>query len=258
MGKFLKRILYSILDQKTYLKCLHKSFLLLYDLGLLKNNPEYKYHYFVKHLVKEGDHVIDLGANLGYFSKIFSRLVGEKGQVICIEPVPPFFEILQWALGKRSNVTLYPYALGVEDKTATIMLPEGFFRTGLANIPTGETSGKQGIVFDIEMKKGSSLLKDLSRIDYIKCDIEGYEEYVMPELKEIFIRNKPVLQIETWGSHRPVVFKLMEELGYVQYSVYKNKVVKNFNDDIEPGDFLFIHSSREMDLIDKLKKENLA
>ena len=258
MAKFLKRILFSILDQKTYLKCLHRFFFILYDCGFLKNNPAYKYHYFIKHLVSEGGVVIDIGANLGYFSKIFSKLVGKSGQVICIEPVPPYYQILQWALEKRSNVILYPYALGLEDKAATIVLPEGFFRTGLANIQTAETGGKESTVFYIQMRKGSSILKDISKIDYIKCDIEGYEEFVLPELKEIFAIHKPLLQIETWGSHKQVVFKLMEELGYIQYSVYKNKIVRNFNDNIEPGDYLFVHSSKEMDLINKLKKDDLA
>jgi hypothetical protein len=50
----------------------------------------------------------------------------------------------------------------------------------------------------------------------------------------------------------------MQSLGYVQYGVYKNKLVKNMNDDIEAGDYLFIHESSETEIIIKLKTINRA
>ena len=82
------------------------------------------------------------------------------------------------------------------------------------------------------MRKGSSLLDNLQKIDYMKIDIEGYEEFVLPELAGILEKYKPILQIETWGTHKEVVFALMEKLSYTRYSVYKNKLVKEFDDSI--------------------------
>jgi FkbM family methyltransferase len=232
----------------------------LFDLGLLKKDSDYKYHYFIKNLIREGDCVIDIGANLGYFSKIFYRLVGKSGKVICIEPVPIFFRILEWAFKGKNNVVLFNYALGQENKTTQIVLPKntGYLRTGLANIPRDEMDKDNCVVFEIEMKKGSTLFMNLSKIDYIKIDIEGYEEFVLPELSEVIQKHKPILQVETWGTHKPVVFKLMEELDFIQYSVYQDKLVKNFDNSIEIGDYLFIHRSKEMDIINRLKKINRA
>ena len=260
MTKLLKKILYKVLGRATYLKVLHKAFFVLYNMGLLKKNYSYKYHYFVHNLVHDGDYVLDLGANLGYFSKIFSRLVGFNGKVISIEPVKPFYETLTWALRKKSNCVLYNYALGTENKKIEMVLPklDGQFRTGLAHVAAGNAEKSGNYVFETEMVRGSVLLNDLPRLDYIKCDIEGYEEIVLPELKAIIEKHKPILQVETWGSHKAVVFDLMEKLGYIQYRVYKNKIVKNLPEEIEPGDFLFIHKSSENKIISELKKNNLV
>lgn len=67
MIKFIKRIFYNFLNQATYLRFLHRVFPILYDAGFLKKSETYRYYYFVKRLINEGDYVVDIGANLGYF-----------------------------------------------------------------------------------------------------------------------------------------------------------------------------------------------
>src|ERR1043165_371689 len=260
MTRLFKKILYRMLGQDAYLKVLHMGFFILYDTGWLKRNYSYKYHYFARNLIHHGDCVVDIGANLGYFSKIFSRLVGSNGLVISIEPVKPFFETLEWALRKKKNCRIYNYALGLENKNIEMVLPKmnGHFRTGLAHVAEGNPDKAVNLSFQTEMVKGSSLLKDIPKINYIKCDIEGYEEIVLPELKEIIEKQKPILQIETWGTHKTVVFELMKRLGYEEYRVYKNKMVKNLPEDIEPGDYLFIHNSYETNILSDLGKNALA
>jgi FkbM family methyltransferase len=233
----------------------------MFDLQILRKDSTYKYHYFVKNLINEGDYVIDIGANLGYFSKIFYKLVGKSGKVICFEPMPPFFRILEWAFKTKDNLILYNYALGQENKSKKIYHPHinaGYFRTGLSNIPTQEIDVSNGRTYKIEMRKGSTLLDNLPKINYVKIDIEGYEEFVLPELAEILERHKPILQIETWGTHKQVVFMLMDKLCYTRYSVYKNKLIKEFDNSIEPGDYLFIHKSKEAGILNKLKEINCA
>jgi FkbM family methyltransferase len=251
MTNFLKKVLYRTLGQSAYLKVLHVLFFVSYDSGFLKKNYIYKYHYFVRHLINKGDYIVDIGSNLGYFSRIFARLTGAGGKVICIEPVPPFFRTLKWAI-KSKNCVLHNKALGLENKRTTMSLPEvdGVFRTGLAHISSEATNDR--FTFEVDMVKGSTLLSSLPRIDYIKCDIEGYEEFVLPELKEIIAAHRPIIQVETWGTQQAVVFKLMSDLGYVRYGVYKNKIIKDLPQGLESGDDIFIHSSAENNLMEKL------
>ena len=260
MKKFLKRSLYRTIGQENYLSCLHKGFYLAYGLGLLKNNPAYQFNYLIRHLVDKGDAVLDLGANLGYFAKAFSDLVGKEGEVICVEPVRPFFKVLKKTMGNRRNVVLYNYALGTENKMIKMVVPkmDGYLRTGLAHVPTSEepNSGDQ-YEFTVEMVRGSELLKSISRLDYIKCDIEGYEEVVLPEIRAIIEKHKPMIQVETWGTHRDIVFQLLEELGYVRYGLINNLMTKNIDLSTYGLDYIFVHIEKENAFIDRLRTRNL-
>ena len=49
-------------------------------------------------------------------------------------------------------------------------------------------------------------------------DIEGYEYIVLPEMKDILLKHKPLLQVETWGS-RVTVENFLAELGYDIYDL---------------------------------------
>ena len=109
--KLIKKILFKVLPERTYLKILHRSFYILYDLKLLRRNKSFKYHYLVKKIIRDGDVIIDIGANLGYFSKTFSRL-SPNGKVICVEPLPQYYSILNHFLKARKNVEIHHVALG--------------------------------------------------------------------------------------------------------------------------------------------------
>jgi len=49
----------------------------------------------VKQEIHDGDTVLDIGANIGYFSLIFSKIVGNNGRVYAFEPDPNNFKILK-------------------------------------------------------------------------------------------------------------------------------------------------------------------
>lgn len=117
----------------------------------------------------------------------------------------------------------------------------GYLRTGLASIADHDEAANENYLFDVQMKKASSLLSSLPEINYIKCDIEGYEEYVLPEIKEILAKHKPILQIETWGAHKKVVDDLMLELGYEKYNLQGGKLLKIGSHDNAYGDYIFIY-----------------
>ena len=245
MIKTTKRLLFQILGRSKYLKVLHLGYAFLFNLNLLKKSEVEKYHYFAKELINEGDYVIDIGANLGYFSRIFSKLVGKTGKLICIEPVKPFFEVLQWALKNKPNTILYNYALGNENKMVELVLPkyDGVFRTGLPHIPSDESEKLNSYIFETEMVQGSKLLGNLPRIDYIKCDIEGYEEIVLTELKDVLIKYQPTLQIETWDNQKNKILKLLTGIGYIPFTLNKNILEEDFEATKNGGDILFIHQN---------------
>ena len=69
--------------------------------------------------------------------------------------------------------------------------------------------------------------------------------------------NSKLLFPGSKGKAKNIIFDMMTELGYVQYSVYKTKLVKDFSNEIESGDYLFIHESKEKIMLERMKKLNL-
>ncbi len=254
---FAKKLLFKLLSQKTYLKTLHRGFYFLYSLGFLKNDQRFKYHYMVKDLIEPTDTIVDIGANLGYFSKTFSRLV-PQGKLVSIEPVKPFFETLNYFIGSKSNVKIYNCALGNEEGTITMVMPEsnGMIRTGLPHIASSEEEKQAHKTHDVELIKGSKLLGSLDKIDYIKCDIEGYEVVVFNEIKSVIEKQKPTVQIEIGPENEKEMISYFKELGYIQYGIANFKIVKeNSDSQLEQGDFLFVHQTKTETFESKMKSK---
>jgi FkbM family methyltransferase len=257
----IKKILFKMLGIKIYLRLLNRAFRFYYASGLLKKNESYKFFYFDRQIIGEGDYVIDIGANLGYFSGLFSDWVGKTGKVFCVEPVPIFFETLKWATEKKGNVVLHNYALGNEDgKQVKLATPGrfGYIRTGLPHVLSSEEAEQEHeFVFNAVMRRGSTLFADLKRMDFIKCDIEGYESVVLPEMKELIEKFKPVIQVETAGDKRPVVENFLKGIGYETYDVENGKLIFAENGRQPAGDLLMIHKQNSS-LIKKMDKKYLS
>ena len=77
-------------------------------------------------LVREGDVVFDVGANLGLYTLLFSHRTGRTGQVHAFEPAPPTFQALLCNLdreGRFRNVVANGVAVGAAAGTASLYLP---------------------------------------------------------------------------------------------------------------------------------------
>ena len=187
---------------------------------------EYVYH--LPQLVKQGDKGIDIGANLGYYTCPLADLVGENGRVYAVEPVPVIFSVLKRNVGKRRNVELLNYALGEEERTIEMandsVASAGYFGTGRNFVSEGELS-KDAVRFTAQMKRGSELFGGMEKIDFIKCDIEGYERVVLPELRPLIEKFHPTVLVETDGESRQQIIRMFTELGYSAYMLVGGKEV---------------------------------
>lgn len=77
---------------------------------------------FFKNNIKQGDIVLDLGANIGYFTCLFAQLVGKTGKVFAFEPEPNNFKLLKKnvEVNGYKNVTIEQKA--VTNKTSKIKM----------------------------------------------------------------------------------------------------------------------------------------
>jgi FkbM family methyltransferase len=134
-----------------------------------------------------GMHVIDLGANIGYFALMEARQVGPGGVVHAIEPVPDNYALLVQnvelnALG--GIVRTYPVGIGERSGTGRMCLSSFMSRHRLA---VGDT-GHDGPVIEVPMLSFGDFLDrhgiGAERIDFLRMDCEGYEAKLLPELLE--------------------------------------------------------------------------
>lgn len=217
MGKLLHRILYRALPLEWYLRVVSRMLFVYRALGLGRHSRAMEYNYHLSRLVKRGDTVVDIGANLGYYTCPLSDIVGPEGRVYAVEPVPVIFNVLKRNVSGRNNVTLLNYALGEEEHTIEMandsVAAGGYFGTGRNFVSDGDLSA-EAIRFTAQMRRGSELFSEVGKIDFIKCDIEGYERVVMPELRDLIERDHPTVLIETDGQTRHKMVEMFAEMGY--------------------------------------------
>lgn len=250
----LKSLLFNVLKIDGYLAVVQKSYLVAYRLGLLTKNKAYQWHYFVNELVKDGDYIADIGANLGYFTNQFAKKVRHGGHLYCVEPVEPFRKQLKKLVGSKPNITLLPFALGEEnDKAVTLGIPSqfqklGYLRHGTTTLLHRDGGNAEGYSFQAIMKKGSGLFAGVPKLDYVKCDIEGYETVVFPEMRTVLEKHLPMVQLETWGEQLMTMYAFFRDLGYNAYYLQGGRLhplVRKTQPAWGESDILFVHPSRQ-------------
>lgn len=222
---YVRRLLFIALGMNGYLLLIRRTYFVIYKIGLLRRDPVYDWHYFVQNLIRKGDVIIDIGANMGYYSFIFSELTGNRGRVYSIEPVKPLIKQLTKQVRKQKNVSVLPMALGDENKNQIrLNVPvefrkTGYLRHGLLSIQDREDQQSGGFSFGAIQRKGSEVFNSLDRIDYIKCDVEGYEKAILEDMKPLLITHQPLVQVEIRNENFPHIVHLFEQLGYVGFKL---------------------------------------
>ena len=229
MGRLFHRLLYRMLSLEGYLRVVSRLFFLTRALGIGRKGRALEYNYHLPQLVARGATAIDIGANLGYYTRPLSEIVGDKGAVYAVEPVPVIYDVLRRNVSGRRNVHLMNYALGAEECAVEMandsVAEAGYFGTGRNFVSEGSLSGK-AIRFTAQMRRGSELFAGLERVDFIKCDIEGYERVVMPEIRAIIERHHPTVLIETDGETRREIIAMFEDMGYRAYMLQDGREVE--------------------------------
>ena len=152
-----------------------------------------RYRWYVYNNIPRKRVMIDIGANIG----IFARPSAERFEhVICFEPVLKNFEVLQKNLETYSNVELHNLGLSDRDQTATFE-----FQT----LKCGHTKQVEEFVPNPEFEKHTGELTTLDRfnfksVDWIKIDVEGFENAVLDGSRDTIKRNRPWLLIEDNGQ----------------------------------------------------------
>ena len=184
---------------------------------------------FLQQVLEPGATFVDAGANEGLYTLFASRLVGEHGRVVAVEPSRREFARLQRnvEVNELRNVSAHRLALGAQAGTATLTIAEpdhagqntlgGFAYEGV------RAEGSETVT----VRTLDELLRaeGLPRVAMIKLDVEGSELAVLHGALETLRRDRPLLLLELsepalarQGSSGAAIGEFLSSLAYVTYS----------------------------------------
>jgi len=163
-------------------------------------------HDFIVDNLKRGDVFVDVGANIGYYTILASRLVGTGGRVFAVEPVPQTVKVLKFniKLNGLRNVT-------VVDKVAwnsccKLKMKIAFGEFGRASF------FHNGVEVDVDAIPLDEVLVNVPKIKLIKIDVEGAEYEVLQGLRRTLTRTEyVVLELSRKVGE---CLKLLREYGF--------------------------------------------
>lgn len=203
------------------------------DQHLVRFRKSFEYHtlnLFVGFL-KDGDVVIDVGANIGLFSLLGSRYVGQAGRIYAFEPTSATFEILKENIRINAIENIAPQKIPLADKSIPIIMVNpagegGEYFDALNRIQQVDQERLTGAVIYTETLDDFIRQNDIRKIDIIKIDIEGAELLFFKGAKESLTKFRPKIIFEANEKHCEAFnYSVMDVLTYVKEVGYKLKQI---------------------------------
>jgi len=151
-------------------------------------------------VLRAGYAVFDVGANRGSFTLLFSDIVRSNGQVFAFEPVPSTFALLEKAVAGCSNCEVHNVALGNDSGKVFLHLPGT--DDGQASMRQ-HNHGSWAVAQKLHhheccMTTVDEVAANLTRLDFLKCDVEGAELLVLQGARSTLQRLSPILFLEVF------------------------------------------------------------
>lgn len=180
-------------------------------------------------LVRPGMTVLDLGANVGYYTIISSRLVGEKGVVYSFEPDPVAYTFLCRNILLNGCTNVKTAELGISNATGTkwFDVDSGFAEGRLTQSPRKTSTPVEVVSLDEYFG-----LRSWPSVDLVKMDVEGSEEAVLAGMRLLAKRNmrmKLIMEFSPITLDRPkasaeAIAASLQEMGYSRGYVIERRM----------------------------------
>lgn len=156
--------------------------------------------------LKEGDVFIDVGANIGYYSVLVGKIVGENGRIISVEPIPSTAKVLNLnlRLNKLRNFKVIQKAAWGNNRIITMHIPKGFF--GMASVY------KLLRATDLLVVEGVALdrIFEVPKVYLLKIDAEGSEYQILKGMRKTLKKTRYVV-LEASIKKDEIIHLLREE-----------------------------------------------
>lgn len=166
------------------------------DLYSLRKREE-DHHVIITQELKKGDLVLDVGANIGYYVLMEAKIIGEKGRIIAVEPLPENIRLLNKNVGLNrigDMVEIHNFAISNEDGDKEFFISKA---SNLGTLHPDVFTEKKKVDFIGSFKVKTvdiyKFLLEIGRVDLMRMDIEGHEVEVFEGLVRLGAENKEVL-----------------------------------------------------------------
>jgi len=182
---------------------------------------------FIRRTLQPGMTVVDVGANIGYFSLLMASLVGPEGEVHAFEPYPGYIERMHLSLAVNSFEQIYLNKYALSDKKEQHELFKG-----IASARMHRWSHPDAVFNKVHDKVIVSCIpfdeyasKNFKKLDLIKIDVDGYEMNVLRGALASINRYRPIIIIELYeealndaSSSASEVLELFSSWSYLPYT----------------------------------------
>jgi len=182
---------------------------------------------FLHNHLKENDVFVDIGANIGTYTLVASKIVGNKGTVIAFEPVHTVFERLveNARINDLQNIIILWKVIYSNTGTMDIFISKND-NLGMSGIfhhdnESGKIERAEAITLEDFFEETG-----INQVNMIKIDIEGAELYALHGMKKVLQKFHPSILMEISedvllnAPYNPRdIIKFMEKLQYRQYGI---------------------------------------
>lgn len=194
--------------------------------GCLENNWEPSESQYVASRLHSGDVVLDIGANVGWFSLLAAKCIGRAGRVHAFEPRPQTAAMLRRTIADnalRKQVSVWEFALSDQAGDVTLQWERGTDNPGHTFL-AGAADSERG---DLESARATAVVLDefLPDVapDFVKIDVEGAEPKALAGARNALLRRRPAIISELYPEQLQSVSGVtasrfiaqLEELGYM-------------------------------------------
>lgn len=218
----------------------------------------------VMKLIKPGDVVFDIGANIGWYT--LNLLLARKGTTVySFEPIPASYRLLinNLKLNHQSIDKAFNFGLAEEAKKAVFFFDvECAMASSMANLRASQST----VTVECDVKRLDDVVaadSSFRKIDFIKCDVEGAELFVFKGAVETLKRFRPVVfseMLRKWSKkfnyHPNDIIGLFRSTGYECFVINKGRIEKfGMVDDLTTHtNYLFFDEAKHGGLIEEINR----
>ncbi len=191
----------------------------------VKRNYEAHVTATMRSLLQRDMVVVDVGANIGYYTLLAASKVGNTGKVIAFEPSSQNCDLLRMSIAANNFSSVIVHSCAVADTDRVV----GFNMSD----SNGAINRKNPIesAYQVQAVKLDTFLKGESRIDLVKLDIEGAEGLALRGMQSLLQDHRPTIftefspaALETNSGITPRQYlSILFDLGYELFVIDRNK-----------------------------------